>query len=246
VTSWDELRTALDDVAARGEAIRVWWRDDDAGRDAPALTRLLELAECLEVPLALAVVPMWLDARAQARIAASPSATVLQHGFAHRDHAAPGSKSIELGGRGLEGILDELERGRALLADAFGCTFLAVLVPPWNRLDGRLAGRLAGCGFVGLSIFGRRAGAEAAPGLAQVNTHLDPVDWRGTRLFVGETAALARLLAVLDADEPIGILSHHLTMDEAGWAFLDRLLRTLAGHPGARLCPARALFESPP
>jgi hypothetical protein len=246
VTSWDELRTALDGVAARGEAIRVWWRDDDAGRDDPAFTRLLELAECLDLPLALAVVPMWLDANTQARIAASPSATVLQHGFAHADHAPPEGKSIELGGRDLDTILGELERGRALLADAFGCAFLAVLVPPWNRLDAGLVERLTGCGFVGLSTFGRRAGAEAAPGLAQINTHLDPVDWRGTRLFVGETAALARLIAVLDAEEPIGILSHHLAMDEAGWAFLDRLLRVLADHPGARLCPARELFETAP
>ena len=44
---------------------------------------------------------------------------------------------------------------------------------------------------------------------------------------------------MLDADEPIGILSHHLAMDEAGWAFLDRLLGVLAAHPGARLCAAR-------
>ena len=246
MTGWDKLSAALDGAAARGEAIRVWWRDDDAGRDDPALTRLLELAECLEVQLALAVVPMWLDATAQARIAASPNATVLQHGFAHADHGRPEGKSIELGGRDLESILGELERGRAMLADAFGCAFLAVLVPPWNRLDAGLVERLTGCGFVGLSTFGRRAGAGAAPGLAQINTHLDPVDWRGTRLFVGETVALGRLFAVLDADEPIGILSHHLAMDEAGWAFLHRLLRTLADHPGVRLCPARELFESPP
>jgi hypothetical protein len=246
VTSWDELRAALDDVAVRGEAIRVWWRDDDAGRDDPALGRLLELAECLDLPLALAVVPMWLDANTQARIAASPNATVLQHGFAHADHGRPEGRSIELGGRDVETILRELEHGRAMLADAFGCAFLAVLVPPWNRLDAGLIERLTGCGFVGLSTFGRRAGAEAAPGLAQINTHLDPVDWRGTRLFVGEPAALARLIAVLDAEEPVGILSHHLAMDEAGWAFLDRLLRMLAEHPGARMCPARELFEAPP
>ena len=129
-----------------------------------------------------------------------------------------------------------------MLADAFGCAFLAVLVPPWNRLDTGLVERLTGCGFVGLSTFGRRAG-EAAPGLALINTHLDPVDWRGTRLFVGETAALTRLIAVLDAEEPIGILSHHLAMDEAGWAFLDRLLRVLADHPGARLYPVRELLD---
>jgi hypothetical protein len=242
VTSWSELQSALDGAAERGEAIRVWWRDDDAGRDHPALTRLLDLAACHGLPLALAVVPMWLDADSHARIAASRHTSVLQHGFAHADHAPPEGRSIELGGRDLETILTELANGRAVLADAFGCSFLAVLVPPWNRLDAGLIERLTGCGFIGLSTFGRRAAAEAAPGLAQVNTHLDPIDWRGSRLFVGETAALGRLVAVLDADEPIGILSHHLAMDEAGWAFLDRLLGVLAAHPGARLCPADELF----
>lgn len=246
MTGWDELHAALDGVAARGEAIRVWWRDDDAGRDHPALARLLDLAACHGAPLALAVVPMWLDDPAQGRIAASRDTTVLQHGFAHADHASPEQRSIELGGRDLGIIVSELAQGRALLADAFGCAFTAVLVPPWNRFDDGLIARLRGCGFVGLSTFGRRAGAEAAPGLAWINTHLDPIDWRASRLFVGETAALARLLAVLDADEPIGILSHHLAMDEAGWAFLDRLLRTLAAHPGARLCPLPELLEAPP
>ena len=242
MTGWVELQTALDAVAERGEPIRVWWRDDDAGRDHPALTRLLELAEGHGLSLALAVVPMWLEATSQARIAASPQATILQHGFAHTDRASSGARSIELGGRELETILGELERGRALLADAFGCAFLAVLVPPWNRLDARLIERLTTCGFIGLSTFGLRAGAQPAPGLVQVNTHLDPIDWRGSRLFVGETAALARLVAMLDADEPIGILSHHLTLDEAGWAFLERLLGVLAAHPGARLCAADELF----
>jgi hypothetical protein len=246
VTGWAQLQAALDAALERGEAIRVWWRDDDAGRDRPALTRLLELAECHDAGLALAVVPMWLEPGAQARIAASPRATVLQHGFAHADHAPAGSKSIELGGRGLEAVIGELERGRAILEDVFGCTFLAILVPPWNRLDNGLVDRLADCGFSGVSAFGRWAQPAAAPGLVQVNTHLDPIDWRGTRLFIGEAAALARLVAVLDADEPIGILSHHLVMDEDGWAFLDRLLGVLADHPGARLCPARVLFEAPP
>ncbi|MGH6898597.1 MAG: polysaccharide deacetylase family protein [Geminicoccaceae bacterium] len=246
MTGWVELQAALDGALERGDSIRVWWRDDDAGRDHSALPRLLELAECHEVPLALAVVPMWLESGAQARIAASPQATVLQHGFAHANHAPPESKSIELGGRGADIIVSELGRGRALLEDAFGCGFLAILVPPWNRLDDGLTGRLADCGFIGLSTFGRRALPEAAPGLPQVNTHLDPIDWRGTRLFVGEAAALSPLIAVQGADEPIGILSHHLTMDEDGWGFLDRLVGMLAAHPGARLCPAAELFEAVP
>ena len=65
-------------------------------------------------------------------------------------------------------------------------------------------------------------------------------------LFVGEVAALERLIAVLDPDEPIGILSHHLAMDEPGWRFLDRLLGVLAAHPGAVLCSAADLFPTQP
>jgi hypothetical protein len=80
----------------------------------------------------------------------------------------------------------------------------------------------------------------------QVNTHLDPIDWRGERLFVGEVAALERLIGLLDPDEPIGILSHHLAMDEPGWTFLDQLLGVLAAHPGALLCSARDLFATQP
>ena len=125
--------------------------------------------------------------------------------------------------------------------------FLAVLVPPWNRLDRQLIGRLTACGFCGLSTYGRRGlRPRPRPACIQVNTHLDPIDWRGERLFVGEVAALERLVAVLDPDEPIGILSHHLAMDEPGWQFLDRLLGVLAAHPGAVLCSAAELFEAPP
>ncbi|HEX5077514.1 MAG TPA: polysaccharide deacetylase family protein, partial [Geminicoccaceae bacterium] len=231
-------------LAHDGKAIRLWWRDDDAGRDDPRLERLLELAERRALPVALAVVPAWLADSAQARIAASPQASVLQHGYAHRNHAPPGQKSCELAGRALAAIEAELARGRATLVEAFGADFLAVLVPPWNRLDRQLIGRLTACGFCGLSTYGRRAAAEPAPGLIQVNTHLDPIDWRGERLFVGEMAALERLIAVLDPDEPIGILSHHLAMDEPGWRFLDRLLGVLAAHPGAALCHAADLFPA--
>ncbi len=244
MTSWRELEATLDACAARGEAIRLWWRDDDAGRDHPALERLIELAERRALPLALAVVPLWLEPPAQALIAASTGTMVLQHGFAHANHAPPGMKSLELGGRDLATVTGELRQGRALLIDAFGATCLAVLVPPWNRLDPGLNERLTACGFTGLSTFGHRDGGEAAPGLVQVNVHLDPIDWRGSRLFVGETAALEQLCALLGPDEPIGILSHHLAMDEAGWRFLERLLEVLARHPAARLCAADELFEA--
>ena len=246
MTGWRELEAVLGAAAARGEAIRFWWRNDDAGRADRALVRLLELADRSRFPLALAVVPAWLEAEAQAWIAASGWVTVLQHGFAHVDHAPPGAKPVELGGREPEAILDELGRGLTILRDAFGATFLAVLAPPWNRLDEHVVDGLSETGFRGLSTFGSRGFAEPSPGLVRVNSHLDPIDWRGSRLFVGESEALAWLCRSLELEEPIGILTHHLAMDEAGWQFLERLLEVLGSHPGARLCGADELFATEP
>jgi peptidoglycan/xylan/chitin deacetylase (PgdA/CDA1 family) len=234
----------LDAVARRGETFEFWWRDDDAGRESPALTRLLELADRQNAPLALAAVPAWLDAASQASIAASAECTVLQHGYAHVNHGKKGQKSIELGNRPVDMIAEELRTGRAILEDAFGAAFIPILVPPWNRIDRALHPHLSAWGFRGLSVFGKRADAEICPGVALVNTHLDPIDWRGTRGFVGEETMLARLLDHLDAGEPIGFLSHHLVMDEPCWSFLERLLSTLARHPAVRFCSAPSLLSA--
>ena len=179
MSDWAQLQAALDAALERGAAIRVWWRDDDAGRDHPALTRLLELAECHAAGLALAVVPVWLEPGAQARIAASRYATVLQHGFAHANHAPPERKSIELGGRDPEAVLGELEWDRGMLEDVFGCAFLAVIVPPWNRLHPEIMRHLPRLGYTGISTYLARRSAEPWPGLRMVNTHLDVIDWRG-------------------------------------------------------------------
>ncbi|MGI9493032.1 MAG: hypothetical protein ACR2QF_11600, partial [Geminicoccaceae bacterium] len=186
MSDWADLENSLDAAARRGETIRFWWRDDDAGRSHPALYRLLDLAERQAAPIAVAVVPAWLESETQGTIAGAAQATVLQHGYAHVNHAAKRAKSIELGGREPEQILDELREGFGILEDAFGSAYLPVLVPPWNRIDKALVPTLKSIGYTGLSVYGPRRALEAAPGVGLVNTHLDPVDWRGTRGFLGE------------------------------------------------------------
>ena len=111
-------------VAALGASpapVVLWWRDDDAGRDHPRLASLLALAERRRAPVALAVVPEWLEEACAARILGCPLATVLQHGIAHADHAVPPGKKIELGGSADHAALArDLVRGRERLAAAFG------------------------------------------------------------------------------------------------------------------------------
>jgi hypothetical protein len=254
--AWTALEAELDAWAAAGREAQIWWRDDDAAAPSPALERLLELAAGQAAPLALAVIP----AKAEDALAAlldgqAAETAVLQHGFAHTNNAAnlasPGAKKCELvDPQARPAILDELRRGRDSLAMRFGRRFLPVLVPPWNRIAAALLPCLPGLGFSGLSTYKARATAEAAPGLAQVNCHLDLMQWRPERRFLGTEAALSLLSGHLaakrrgaaDPGEPSGILSHHEVHDGAAWDFLGELLARLGGHRAVRLLPAAAVF----
>jgi hypothetical protein len=172
---------------------------------------------------------------------------VLQHGWAHANHRPSGERSAEYAAdRPLAVMTAELARGREHLRDLFGARFLPVLVPPWNRIDDAVVAALPGLGFRALSVFGPRAAAA----LATVNTHLDPIAWRAGRGFVGDAKALgdlvdhlaARRVGRVDADEPTGLLTHHLVHDAALWRFLDRLLARTAAHPAARWLDPRDVF----
>lgn len=175
--------------------------------------------------------------------------SLLQHGVDHTNRALEGEKKTEFPAH--ETGPAALDRLRGGLADIAGPRTLPVLVPPWNRLRSRelLAG-LAGAGYRGLSRFGPRGDASQAPGLVQVNTHVDLIDWRDTRGFVGEAAALraavdhlqARRTGRADAAEATGWLSHHLVHDGACWGFLERLFERTHAMPAVVWRGAEALF----
>ena len=124
-----------------------------------------------------------------------------------------------------------------------------MLVPPWNRIAPGLVPALPEIGFTGLSTFAARRRAEPIKGLRQINTHVDLIDWKDRRKFVGQDAALAALVEALRqsrgaTSEPVGLLSHHLAMDEGAWDFLRSFLGKAIKLPGVKLCSARDLFAS--
>jgi hypothetical protein len=252
--AWAPLEAELDAWMASGRAASVWWRDDDAARPTAALDRLLGLAATAGAPLALAVVPAWLCADPSPALAERSGVAVLQHGFAHVNHAkAAGEKgACEIGlHRGRTAILDDLAVGRACLEQAFGNAFVPVLVPPWNRLDQALLPDIAGLGYRGVSTFGPRGPAVGPAGLVVNNCHCDAVDWKHDHAFRGTARTLVQLIGHLaarrageaDPDEASGLLTHHLDMDEATWAFTARLLDTLARHPAVNWMNAREIFS---
>ena len=235
---------ALDEAVARwrdaGRMPEFWWRDDDATATTPALRHLITLSRASGVPVALAVVPLG----ALPELFATHDGRVLMHGTDHRNRARPGEKKTEFSdAEAHEEAIARLAAARERLARLAGTRLLPVLVPPWNRFQQQLVARLPVARLHGLSAYGARAAAQAAPGVTQVNTHVDIIDWHGTRGFIGEDAALGAVLKHLGAQgaEPIGVLTHHAVHDRPAWAFLERLFeRTRRG--GACWRDAAELF----
>lgn len=232
MSSWDQLRTELDLWQSEGRVATAWWRDDDAVTVTPELETLLGFEQDYKVPLALAVIPASLQDDLVERLVETIDTRVLQHGWAHQNNMPEGRKKQELDDiRDVDAVIADLKQGFAVLSSRFGNRFLPVIVPPWNRISDDVAAALRSIGICGLSTFNARKKPEPYKGVLQVNTHVDVIDWRGTRGFVGEDAALGAMIAHLaarrqgdvDPEEPTGILTHHLVHDAPTTQFLDNL-----------------------
>lgn len=240
---WTPLDRELERWRAGGLTLPLWWRDDDAVATGPALDRLTVLAEAHDLPVHLAVIP----ARASNALAGHVRGTThlqpVVHGWAHRNHAQPGGKKCEFAGhRPLAHMRAEAERGLARMSELFGGRLKRMFVPPWNRIAPQMVGELAGLGYLTLSTFTPRMAPHAAPGLARINTHLDPIAWKADRGLVRPDRLIRQLTEQLadrrggqaDNGEPYGILTHHLVHDDDIWAFTDALLARLTAGPTRR------------
>ncbi len=249
---WVEtLYCELDEWNFDGVEATFWWRDDDAQSPSPALDRVLDLAQQYGVQIALSVIPEPMENALATRLKTA-SATVLQHGFSHINYAPSGEKKMELGDHRLGTIVcDQLVAGFSVLDSVFGDQFIPVLVPPWNRIAPSLLRSLAKIGFIGLSTYDARQTDMATSGIRSVNTHVDIIDWKHGKRFIGAQRASksivehlrGRRLGMFDSAEPTGLLTHHLVHDAECDQFLSELLASLDDHPAVRWRTAGELFS---
>ena len=251
MSDWTPLEEELERWADAGEIPAFWLRDDDAIEPTEALEKLLAVTRAFAVPLALAVIPALAKPVLAERLATETAVSVLQHGFAHANHAVVGAKKSEFADdRPIAAMTEELVQARAVISRLFGARALSVFAPPWNRIGAKATQALLDAGITGLSRFKPRQSAEAAPGVVEVNTHVDLIDWRAGR--VGKTLGVvtaeiaahlaAKRTGAADRNEPTGLLAHHLVTDSQGWAAMEAILERLAGDRRVRFAAPPSFF----
>ncbi len=238
---WLSLEQELDLWEQQDRSISFWWRDDDAVAHTPQLDELLIHAATLNVPVALAVVPALLESSLVSRIGCKPEVSVLQHGYAHNNHAPKSEKKAEFGAhRDIDTMVSELAQGSALLHQTFAQQYVPVFVPPWNRFSVGLVSALPEQGYRGMSGMWARVHDDNRPSCFRtVNTHADPIAWRSDRGFTGLSDALEQIISHLRlrrefpnrSDEATGLLTHHLDQNAEVWAFCKELIERTASRP---------------
>ena len=238
-TGRERLQRALDRRAALGRPATFWLRDDDAVEPTEALHRFLSLLNGL--PVTLAVIPERTGPALAEALNGYPALRVALHGWSHRNHAPASEKKQELGAhRPAEAVLAELRNGFARLSALHGPRLVPMLVPPWNRIAPALVPELGPIGIGCLSVFG----PERDRGLPELNTHVDVMDWHGTRggrpadVLMGEIAAR---METMGDGATMGLLTHHLVHDAAVDRFIEELLTLTASHPGCRWAGSETL-----
>jgi len=250
--TWQPLIDELARWADSDTSPRLWLRDDDAVAPTAALDRFLALSRPHNVPVLLAVIPAGVDDSLAERVADEPLVSPAVHGWAHINHAPEGEKSQELGShRPADMVLSELTKGFDRLTNLFGARLTPILVPPWNRIDADIVAGLPGRGFKGLSTFGHKRLATGVAGLAEINTHVDLIDWKGTRGCRDHDELIGELAGELERSREgdkgaVGILTHHLVHDASVDRFLGDLFAVIDNRPHVRWVDAEALLMGAP
>ena len=216
----------------------VFFRADDIAEACEDFSRLIALFVKHRAPLALAAVPAWLTVEKWTDIqnltSAAPSLWCWhQHGWSHVDHSIEGKKCEFGDDRTPEDIEDDLARGRRRLETIMGDSFSPVFTPPWNRCGRFALDALKKLKFKAVS---RSEGATppVPSGLAQCDINVD----LHTRKDAVSEKSLEALLGEIESglvEGFCGIMIHHRRMNDAAFAFLDRLLQNFRRCPDVNM-----------
>ena len=251
---WPPLLTELNRWRASRRKATLWWRNDDVGDATPPLMRLFELVKRWRLPVTLSATPFYATKALAQAVERVEGASVIQHGYAHVNHAPKGQLECELDEvRPHAVVAGEIAEGMKRLRELHGTRFVPALAPPWYCIAPRIKARLAEFGFTGLSQYGPRPRRFPVKGVIEVNGHVEVVNWKTSPPSCNDASLIVsfitrhltyRRLRMVDPDEATGIVTHHHAHDAACWSFLEGIFERLAAHPAVVWQNARNLFAA--
>lgn len=231
---WSTLTYELSLWRREALSLPIWWRDDDAVAATPELERLSALSCDVGVPVHVAVIPDLIQPTLPPLIAQEANLIPVIHGWRHISHAPDGAKNAEFG-HSRDSAQGELTQAYKRMEETFRQALVPLFVPPWNRITPEFFPDLTAAGYRGLSTYGPRKSVHVAEELLQLNTHIDPIFWRGNHGLVAPETLVTELVNTLrerrcgqaDIEEPLGLLTHHLVHSEDVWTFSRDVMRVL-------------------
>jgi hypothetical protein len=228
MVDWTPLRDALARCRDTKTPLPIWWRDDDAIEPTPALEQLSEISVKTGVPIHLATIPKTARDTLVPFIRERSHMVPCVHGWSHVNTAPASLKKSEFGVP-RDTAERDLKRALERIKQLFQNDCLALFVPPWNRMDTSFQSVLSNLDYNGFSTYGPRLESTTLP---QINTHIDPIFWRGHRGLVDPENLIAQAVEILDArcngaqdaTEPFGLLTHHLVHVPEVWEFSENFM----------------------
>ncbi|HND35619.1 MAG TPA: hypothetical protein PKZ49_03305 [Nitrosomonas sp.] len=218
-------------------SVTFFYRDDDAGWDTPALLRLLDLFDDLQLPIDLAVIPKAITPELAAilntRLVQCHNLIGLhQHGYAHVNHQTVGRK-CEFGEmRQFDQQLHDIVAGKEILHDYFGNRIDPIFTPPWNRCSQTTLDVLNTLPFTVLSR-AEKATPFSLNQMVEISIH---IDWlKRTHGERWSREQVIRLIAEkILMNSSIGIMLHHQEMDQEDLIAFKQFARLIERHPNIR------------
>lgn len=225
IPMWDVIANNIQKLAENNISLKIWWRDDDIRFYRKDFEKITHIFSENAIPLVLSVIPHRLENKTVEHIRGFKNVIVVQHGFDHINYGR--EEKIELSKfHNKKTLVKNILKGRNRLEKMFREQFYPIMVPPWNRIDLDIEDLLHDLGFVGISTFSRVMPSRKN-NIYHINPLIDFIDWNNNDSFAGEVFFLKQFLREIEYgvySYPIGILSHHRTIGEGGFLFLEKLI----------------------
>ena len=216
---------------------RVFFRADDIAHIDESFEAMVHIFKKRRAPLALALVPAWLDEPGWLALLELCGDCGLwtwhQHGQAHLNHEVRGKKQEFGPARSKNEKESDIARGKAHLSGLLGERLSPIFTPPWNRVDLEALESLKRQGFCAVSR-GLRPKTPAVNDLLELPVSVDPHTRKETSPAEAWQALEAELVSAL-ASGLCGVMLHHKLMNRAALDWLDALLAALDVEPGTSL-----------